>query len=213
MPINHQLKTIFIHIPKTAGTSIEFSLGMHGKNKNIGIKRYINQDLDTEHLFGGKLQHMDVRRFRKIVGREIFDRYFKFSIVRNPYDRLVSFIAWNSNSWENKQILTKETFRNYLMNSGKICSKRKYVLPKPQYKFLFCRGKLLVNEVLRFEKLEEGLKLLNKHLKEQIILEHRMQSSHMDYHEYYDCRCIEIVQRIYRKDFEYFEYNANEFET
>ena len=36
MPISYKHNCIFVHIPKCAGTSIEFALGMHGDPKNIG---------------------------------------------------------------------------------------------------------------------------------------------------------------------------------
>ena len=42
MPVDHRAKLIFVHIPKTAGTSIEQALGLHGD------WRYENRDT----LFG-----------------------------------------------------------------------------------------------------------------------------------------------------------------
>ena len=74
--ISHKHKCVFIHIPKTGGMSMEQMLGVdvlkfhqhsrslvkHGTPFNEYYKKYFNQDLG----------------------------YFKFTIVRNPWDRAVS---------------------------------------------------------------------------------------------------------------------------
>jgi predicted lipase len=210
MPINHQLRTIFIHIPKTAGTSIEYALGMHGDLKNIGVDCYTDQQKNKEYLFGGGLQHLEAKQIKQYVGKDIFEAYFKFSIVRNPYDRLVSFFAWLDGKWKYEELLSIETFRNYLAKSTKAIFKGKNLLPKPQYEFLVYKKNILADVILRFEQLAEELELLSEHLNKQITLEHRMQSIHKNYSEYFDKESIEIVKRIYRKDFEYFNYNVNE---
>ena len=52
MPISSDYNCIFVHIPKTAGTSIEAALGMHGDLKKIGILPNPDQKKDTSLLFG-----------------------------------------------------------------------------------------------------------------------------------------------------------------
>ena len=100
MPVSHPHKTIFVHIPKTAGTSIEAVLGMHGAKKDIGVVPYFNQELDQERLYGRQLQHLTAQAIRAALGNEsLFRSYFKFAIVRNPWDRLVSALAWTDQKW------------------------------------------------------------------------------------------------------------------
>jgi hypothetical protein len=45
VPVSHKHNCIFIHIPKTAGTSIEASLGMHGDLNFVGYKPYCKKPL------------------------------------------------------------------------------------------------------------------------------------------------------------------------
>lgn len=76
------LKFIFIHIPKCGGTSIENALGYDYKN-NIGFnfeKKY--QNITNIHPKHFKLDDYD--RITKI------DDYFTFTIIRNPWERMVS---------------------------------------------------------------------------------------------------------------------------
>ena len=62
--ISHDKKCVFIHIPKCAGSSI-------------------NQDLDLKSVgFSG---HSPAS-----YHSEFLDKYFSFTFVRNPYDRIVS---------------------------------------------------------------------------------------------------------------------------
>ena len=63
--INDKYKIIFIHIPKNAGISIE------------------------EALFDKKIGHKSILQFESHNLKK-YHEYFKFTVVRNPYDRLVS---------------------------------------------------------------------------------------------------------------------------
>ena len=83
MPISHDLKTIFIHIPKNAGESIERSLGMHAGNPQQNFFGVVNNRHVLQHLTANELRSR--RQFS-----EIWHEYFKFAVVRNPYSRFVS---------------------------------------------------------------------------------------------------------------------------
>jgi Sulfotransferase family len=76
--ISHQLKCIFIHIPRTAGSSIENWL--QGKDQWI-VER------ETKHLTSLQAKH---------IYKDYWDDYYKFSIVRNPYTRVVSTLKHGS---------------------------------------------------------------------------------------------------------------------
>ena len=58
--ICHERKFIFVHIPKTAGSSVSEALGLTWQN------------------------HKDLARYRKELEAKVFSAYFKFTIVRNP---------------------------------------------------------------------------------------------------------------------------------
>ena len=61
---------VFIHVPKTAGTSIADAIGMKG------------------------ITHSNAQEWKDHIGSKRFDERFKFTVVRHPIDRVVSGSLW-----------------------------------------------------------------------------------------------------------------------
>ncbi len=209
MPVSHKHKVIFIHIPKTAGTSVEFVFGMHDELQDIGIRPYLNQKKNLNMLFGKELQHLKAKKIKKIIGPETFNEYYKFSIVRNPYDRLVSYFAWLHGKWANKEELDKKTFSElfYRFNKGSILKKTR--LPEPQYKFIYIDNHLVTDRVIKFEEIDQSAEILLQHFGINEKLPVRMKSFHKNYPFYFDKNMTGIVRKYYKKDFELFEYSTD----
>ena len=66
-------KLLFVHIPRTAGTAIE---------KSLSVPR-------------GKAVMAQHKTFKEYLDKQSFNSYFKFSFVRNPWDRIVSWYLWS----------------------------------------------------------------------------------------------------------------------
>ena len=208
MPVNHELKTIFVHIPKTGGSFIEYGLGMHGGHMHIGLQRYLNQQPDVEHLFGAGMQHLTARQIRKKIGAQLFDAYFKFSIVRNPFDRMVSFVAWLDGKWERGEQLSIPEFRAYVSKAKtNRWMPKGNPLPVPQHKFIYLSKRLAVDVLIHFEKLSEQIPLLEKEIGVSIKDEVRMKSFHQPFAMYYDEASYQLVKSYYRNDFRLFGYS------
>ena len=94
----------FIHIPKTAGTSVEQFIKDNGKNEinYLGVQN------------NRSMHHYTALELKKLEPH-IFDIYYKFSIVRNPYDRLLSEYYWTPIPHVGyKSGKTKAEFLNYV---------------------------------------------------------------------------------------------------
>jgi hypothetical protein len=96
MPISHKHKAIFIHIPRTCGSSIEKALGIYGL-KNDGVNTPC-----PEILFGITrkvyLQHLTILEIKDRINKGMFEEYFKFTFIRNPYDRIISEYFWSEDA-------------------------------------------------------------------------------------------------------------------
>ena len=214
MPVSHSHKTIFVHIPKTAGTSIEAVLGMHGDKQDIGVVPYFNQKLDHEHLYGRQMQHMTAQAIRTVLNNDaLFDSYFKFTVVRNPWDRLVSALAWTDQKWVRGEELTVSGFDTQVRQLHDLLVTARtepvqlphYLYPQSLYIFDAAR-RPLVNFIARYENLAADWRVICDKLGLSIELPARMKSHHRDYREYYSQETRQRVADMYALDISLFQY-------
>jgi hypothetical protein len=214
MPISHQHRTIFVHIPKTAGTSVEAVLGMHGDKRDIGIVPYFNQALDLEHLYGQQLQHMTALAIKTALRDDmVFDSYFKFTIVRDPWERLVSALAWTGQKWARGVELTVAEFEQQLrqVHSLILAARGAPVSMAahfhPQYSYVFDGNEtLMVDFVARYENLHADWQVICDRLGVRTPLPVRMRSHHKHYREYYTDETRRLVADMYARDVSLFGY-------
>ena len=93
MPFDRQRRLVFLHIPKTAGTSIEQALGLHGpwdqENQATGFGLIESRDLLARHLSSNFLQHLTLPEVEQLFP-EALENAEMFTVVRDPWSRLLS---------------------------------------------------------------------------------------------------------------------------
>lgn len=199
MPVFNSNKVIFIHIPKCAGTSINKFLDFEGNFEKFN--KYNRFSL--RYLYGRNLQHLTYDKIRLIHPFK-FSRYFKFSFVRNPWDRMASEYRWRR-KWDGS--MANASFEDMLR---KVPYFRKKNEPhfKEQYSFVYnSSDKLQVDYLGRFESLEEDFNSLLRHLRLSGSLPKLNKTkNNKDYQSLYNQICIDLVGQYFSNDIQKFGY-------
>jgi hypothetical protein len=183
--INHQYKTIFIHQRKCAGNSIMAAFGQQSFNP---AGDYMNDgSLSAEYH----------------DSRQHFPGYFSFAVVRNPWDKFIS--AWLF--CPNTQTLP---LRDVLRNLPKTGFDYRHVTRLQRETLHDHSGNLIVDKLVRFEKLQEGFDEVSDLLgKPRCVLEHRLRNpNRTPYQEHFrDPIDRDLFMRHFARDVDTFEYD------
>jgi hypothetical protein len=211
MPVNHELRCIFVHIPKTGGTSIERTLDMFGDWRIEDAERMFgliaSPVLRSQGVTANHLQHLAATELRDLLGSD-FDAYFKFSFVRNPWDRFVSSFGKKDPNLVQCAAslgiqLAGVDFKDYV----RLTRGLRHPHLQPQCEFLFDRnGKSLVDFIGRFETLVEDYGAVARRLGLQLVLPHHNASEHSPYRSYYDDADRDEIASRYARDIQVFGY-------
>jgi len=199
--ISHKHKFVFIHIPKTGGTSIWRAL-----KPTVKDLRYLGH-VDKEHKQHGPL-----------IQECLKNNYFVSTCVRNPWDVMVSnyfYIRKDGSFWHSSDgstryklkvdhsLVKKLSFKQFIkkLEQGKI--KDKFVV-RSQSSWI---NGIDMDDIIRFENINEGFrKICNKLELPNISLPKLNATEHKPYWEYYDDESQKLIANKYKDDIEQFGY-------
>jgi chondroitin 4-sulfotransferase 11 len=207
---------LFVWLPKTAGSSIYHALRktrykcrkLINTEKN-GIIESPYTDFDNKGAVTFSHTSIDALIKNNIVHKEFIENAFKFCFVRNPWDRLVSLFFYRSLNKQYKDF--KEfclDFKDWEIEPIGLYNSRLNSQFNDQVSWLIDgKGRLLVDFIGRFERLEEDFSKICRILRVRNTLPHRNRSNHSGYRDYYDETTIEIVRNKCIRDIEFFGYD------
>ena len=170
--ISTKHKVIFIHIPKCAGQSIENiflrDLGLSWEERQPLLLR----PRKANEKGPERLAHLYAEEYFKFgyIPKEKYDQFFKFSIIRNPVDRILSEINFQKIPKKNSNniygIESVEEYISKVIKLDNFSDLQRHI--SPQVKFLYDSetNKLIVDKVILFDELNHEVpKILQKKLK------------------------------------------------
>jgi len=205
---------IFIHIPKTGGMSCLHFLSYYKSITHTTIK----EDLVT-------LAEEDKNP----------QDFFSFTIVRNPWDRMVSNYFFHRNRDHNDKRLHKKiekselkkwindhikenkfwrniTFKDWLKyfdekRNLQLVSIYDGIIKMNYMDYIAINNKISVDYVINLHNISYEIGIIKDIAGKGAVYPHSNKSTHEDYREYYDDESIEIVANAYKRDIEAFNFN------
>lgn len=216
--ISDKYRCIFIHVPKTAGTSIEYKLQSfnalrggvqdHRSLREIephGI-RHLLQDIGSLNYEMAQNRLKNIIRRQRCASRQQFQQYFKFSFVRNPWTRALS---WYQNVMRDENHRKKHRIPEDCSYEAFLTDYPDQWALRPQlYWLVDHRGEIPLDFIGRFENLSEDfahvckvLQLENSELPRMIA-----STSKSHYTEIYNEITKRIIAERYAEEIDYFGY-------
>ena len=217
MVIDDKRKVIFVHIPKCGGISVERSIhkALGGNDIfNIGKIIKIPKRSHVKSCKGLGL-HSTMKDYRRYYeGR--FPEFYKFSIVRNPWRRMVShyeylvFPGWNKKVDENNRMKFSDFVQVYKSDMLGYSMKYGYEI------FLDDKRGTLLDRVIKLENINEDLLSVGSDIGLEINEVLHMNSTpkkhkiHENWKDYYNPGLRDRVYKIYKDDIEKYNYEFEE---
>lgn len=194
-----QQRLLFVHVPKTAGSS---------------ILDLLRQTIDWDDYEYKLPKHAPVDILKRRL-RDWYNKCHKFTVVRNPWERVASAYFFKLNNDPKVEqcdfatfVQQPETLKCIRSNGQSVALVDQPVL-KPHTFFLCDKRGLAVDTVLRFETLEQDWN--------RFCIQHNLAIDYADlpstnrqnreqYRGLFTSELIEIVRQRYREDIELFGY-------
>jgi hypothetical protein len=180
----NDLELIFVHIARTGGTSIETAFTGH----------------DWWHI-SPETKHLSARQIRLRAGEQRWASYFKFSVVRNPWDRIVSMFATGWWMGDQRQGDAPAAFQHFIEN----------LAPHPHEIYSSLHYSEIINEkldlIIRYEALQDGFDKVCKAVnRPRMMLGHQEARERLHYSVYYNDHTRRQVGELFKKDIEHYGY-------
>jgi hypothetical protein len=221
MPIDLAKQFIFVHIPKTGGTSIELMFDLRDPGKFYGVS--------SEIWPNRSLQHLRWLELKACLPETFVEAAYTFSFVRNPWDRFVSEYFWRKR-WFERDLATRgpQHGQGWFYTPDRMQSLDAFAdllqLPieqrledirgfdghlETQLSFVADEhGRIMLDHVGRFETFESDVRTIAQSVGKDLgpILHRQSSIRDRDYRIYYSGYARDAVAEFYRDDIQAFGY-------
>lgn len=213
MIISHGRRYIFVHIPKTGGTSLALALEARAMKDDLMLgdtpkARRRRRRLKGVETAGRLWKHSRIREIDGLVTQAEVEDYFTFTLVRNPWNRMVSYYHWlREQRFDHPAVRLAQRleFAEFLAHPATISSLS--AAPYTSY-MRDAQGAERADLYIRLEHLDEDLVPLETHLGFGLRpLGHENRSQRQqDYRHYYSPASAALVAEMSAEDISRFGY-------
>jgi Sulfotransferase family len=200
--ISFQKRFLFVHIPKTAGNSIQTILRHYSEDEIVALRA----DQDGIERFGIRnpnykiKKHSTLAEYRAALGEARFRDLYKFTCVRNPWDRIVSYYFGTTlvQAWDRKE------FKKLILKAVSVTD---YLRLDKGESDPFGN----VDYVMRFENLANDFRTVSAKLGIPAApLPQYNRSNREHYSKYYDAELRELIGKRFAPEIDHFGYAFEE---
>ena len=206
--ISFSNKFIYIHVPKCGGTSVLNKIGY----------------LTTFNKSGwGKQDHSFMSETKTHLSNQNFEEYYKFSIVRNTWNRLASL--WGHNKAGGDYLYNTfckeneiDTFEKFIHNLDFILESQKDIEEiqrsvEPLSTWLWVDGENYFDDIFNLTELDKNWETICEKTgigKETPLGRDRQRRKSGNYWDWYTGDMKKKVEKLYGEEIEYFKFRFNE---
>lgn len=210
MLVSHRHKFIYLKTTNTGGTSVEMALQNLASPSNIEVKeRLVEPIVSNDGIIGARgagantkdwFNHMPASAVREKISDEIWTEYFKFCVLRNPWEKTFSWFKLSQKPSKSLSIdQLKSEFRSRLLETRKIMR---------DFHIYSIKGIPVMDGYIRHSRLADDLSAVCDRLQVAIddipLLKKSEPLKIQDYHEFYDEETRAHVADIYAPEIELF---------
>ena len=209
MELSYSHRYIFIHVYRAGGNSVRAALSPYSTvpRRTLLARVPLARRMAKSQLYslrGYNHGHIKARELKAALPPDVFDTFFKFAFVRNPWDWQVSiyhYVRQRTDHPEHSFFRSLRTFSEYLdwrVNVKGAELQSEFVLSES--------GDMLVDFVGRYETLADDFDAVCDRIGIECALPHINRSTHADFRDYYTAETRALVEQVYRPDIELFGY-------
>jgi hypothetical protein len=175
MLCSHSKRFLYFKTKKTAGTSVEIYFEPHCLKPGSWRPEHARTETVSAHgIIGSRMggrsgtdiwfNHMPAVLVREHIGHDIFNAYYKFCVIRNPYDKMVSRFWWNlRHSEDERRALLAAPFAAVTARFRKflLLGTQRFADDRDVYSI---GGEAVMDRFIRYECLHEDLQAVCTHL-------------------------------------------------
>ena len=216
MLISYSKNFLFVHIAKTGGTSVRAALRKYRWGGWYSIPLWaasqVSQLTRPRHKLGLKFpRHAKAIAALEMLPTDVYQQFFKFTVVRNPWDLQVS--SFHHIRREKPEVLEGvKTFEDFLKRKFDPDRPYDYMLDisaERQHEYIEnLRGQVIVDCIGRYETLQADFDTICDRIGiGRIALPHlRKATDRKDYRSYYTDELVDLVAQHYSRDLEVLDY-------